>query len=73
MLKPRLRVILAEIEIDQKVIADELGVSEQRFSNWVNNKEGNPRLEMAFKLAEVLSRYAGKRITVDDLWELREE
>lgn len=66
MLKPKIRVRLAEIEKKQSEIYVKLGVTPQQFSNWVQGSS-TPRLEMAFKLAKELN------CNVDDLWYYEED
>lgn len=66
MLKPKIRVRLAELDIQQIDIYEKFGVSQNQFSNWVTGKS-KPRLEEAFKLAKFLD------CKVDDLWEYKEE
>lgn len=64
MLKPKIRIRLAEIEKKQSEIYKKLEVTPQQFSNWVQGSS-IPRLEMAFRLAEELN------CKVDDLWEYK--
>lgn len=59
--KSRLKVRLAELELSQAELADELGVSRNTFNLWANGKNF-PSLEMALKLAKRLS------CKVDDLF-----
>ena len=66
MLKPKIRIRLAELEKKQSDIYRELKVSPQQFSNWVKG-DSNPYLEKAFKLARLLD------CKVDDLWEYEED
>lgn len=66
MLKPRIRIRLAELEKKQSEIYKQLNVTPQQFSNWVQGTSA-PRLDMAFKLARLLD------CKVDDLWEYKEE
>lgn len=65
MLKPKIRVKLAELELKQSEIYKEFEVSQKQFSNWVIG-ESFPRLETAFRLAKKLN------CKVDDLWEYQE-
>ncbi|WP_121605294.1 helix-turn-helix transcriptional regulator [Virgibacillus sp. Bac332] len=65
MLKPRIRIRLAELDKKQSDIYKDLGVSPQQFSNWVKG-DSSPYLETAFKLARMLD------CKVDDLWEYKE-
>lgn len=62
MLKPRIKVKLAELELQQVDIAKEFGVSKMTFSNWATGKS-RPSLGQAFKLAKRLNW------SVDDLWD----
>jgi len=66
MLKAKIRVKLAELELQQKDIYGEFKVSQKTFSNWVTG-HSRPNLEQAFKLAKRLG------CRVDDLWELKGE
>ena len=66
MLKAKIRVKLAELELQQKDLYDEFGVSQKTFSNWVTG-HSRPNLEQAFKLAKRLN------CKVDELWELKEK
>lgn len=66
VLKSRIRVRLAELELKQSEIYKEFNVSQKQFSNWVTGTS-SPRLEQAFKLAHKLG------CKVDDLWEYKEE
>jgi DNA-binding XRE family transcriptional regulator len=61
MLKPRIKVRLAELNIKQQEVANELGVTKQTISSWVNGKN-YPTLETAFKISEIL------KCNVDDLF-----
>ena len=51
--KNRLKVILAEKNIQSKWVAEQLGVSRPTVSKWVNNL-AQPNLEMIEKLAKLL-------------------
>lgn len=62
MLKPKIRVRLAELDLQQVDIREEFGVSQKTFSNWVTG-HSRPNLEQAFKLSKRLD------CKVDDLWE----
>lgn len=66
MLKPKIRVRLAEMELKQSDLYKEFGVSQKQFSNWVTGQSA-PRLEIAFKLAARLG------CKVDELWEYKED
>lgn len=61
MLKSRIRIRLAELEIKQQDLAETLGVTKQTMSAWVNGR-ALPTLEMSFKIAKVLD------CKVDDLF-----
>lgn len=61
MLKSKLKVRLAELDIKQKDLCEILGVTKQTLSSWVNSKN-YPTLETAFKIAKVLD------CKVDDLF-----
>lgn len=61
LLKSRVRVRLAELELRQSDLYKEFGVTQKQFSNWVTGTSA-PRLEIAFKLAKRLN------CKVDDLW-----
>ena len=65
MLKSKIKVRLAELDMKQIDIYEKFGVSQKQFSNWVTGKS-KPRLEEAFKLAIFLN------CKVDDLWEYKE-
>ena len=49
----RLKVVLAEKNIQSKWISEQLGVSRATVSKWVNNTS-QPSLEMIDKLAKIL-------------------
>lgn len=51
--KNRLKVVLAEKNIQSKWVAEQLGVSRPTVSKWVNNL-AQPNLEMIEKLAKLL-------------------
>lgn len=61
MLKSRIRIRLAELEIKQQDLAEQLGVTKQTMNAWVNGR-ALPTLEMAFKVAKILD------CKVDDLF-----
>jgi DNA-binding XRE family transcriptional regulator len=61
MLKSKIRVRLAELDMKQLNLAKTLGVTKQTMSLWVTGK-AKPTLEMAFKIAKLLD------CKVDDLW-----
>lgn len=66
LLKSKIRVRLAELELKQSDLYNEFNISQKQFSNWVTG-ESAPRLEIAFKLAKRLG------CKVDDLWVFNEE
>jgi DNA-binding XRE family transcriptional regulator len=66
LLKSKLRVRLAELELRQSDLYEEFKVTQKQFSNWVMGTSA-PRLEIAFKLAKRLD------CKVDDLWKYEEE
>jgi len=66
VLKPHIKVKLAELEKKQVDVAGDLNIKQQRLSNWVRGR-GYPDLNEAFRLAKYLD------CTVDDLWEYKEE
>lgn len=66
MLKPKIKVRLAELDKRQNELTKALGISSQQISNWVTG-ESAPRLNVAFKLAKYLD------CKVDDLWEYKED
>lgn len=63
---PNLRVRLAEKDIKQTYIAEQLGVSKQTMNGWVRGRIQTP-LAYAILIAKVLDS------RVEDLWELKEE
>lgn len=65
MLKPKIKVRLAELNIRQQELSDYLEVTKQTMSLWVNGK-ATPSLETAFKIAKFLD------CKVDDLFLLDE-
>jgi DNA-binding XRE family transcriptional regulator len=66
MLKSKIKVRLAELEIKQQDLSDKLGVTKQTMSLWVTGKS-TPTLETAFKIAKLLD------CKVDDLYIYRED
>ena len=66
MLKSRLKVRLAELEIKQQDLSEELGVTKQTMNAWVKGRT-MPTLETAFKIAKRLD------CKVDDLFTYKEE
>jgi DNA-binding XRE family transcriptional regulator len=65
-LKPRLKVRLAELDIPQMKLAEEMNESKQTISLWANGRK-TPTLKKAFRLADKLG------CTVDELWEYIKE
>lgn len=53
MLKPTIKRRLAELNIKQRDLCKQLGVTEQTLSAWTNGK-AVPTLEMAFKISKQL-------------------
>ncbi|MCA1025692.1 helix-turn-helix domain-containing protein [Cytobacillus kochii] len=66
MLKPRIKVKLAELNKKQKELCEELDVTKQTLNSWVNGRS-MPTLESAFKIAYILD------CTVDELFEYIDE
>ena len=65
-LKNRLRVLRAEVEISQKDLADELGLSRQTV-NSIERGKFNPSIITALKIAEFF------KVPVDDVFKLEKE
>jgi putative transcriptional regulator len=65
MLKPKIKLRLVELDLTQKDMANELGVTKQTFNSWVSGR-GNPTLEMALRLSKRLD------CKVEDLFEYKE-
>jgi DNA-binding XRE family transcriptional regulator len=53
MLKSRIKVRLAELDMTQQELSEKLGVNKQTINSWVNSR-ANPTLETAFKIADIL-------------------
>jgi DNA-binding XRE family transcriptional regulator len=66
LIKPKIKVRLAELDLKQTDLAEEFGVSKQTFNGWVSGRI-KPSLEVAFRLAKRLN------CKVDDLWIYEEE
>ena len=66
MLKSRIKVRLAELNMKQQDLSEKLGVTKQTMSYWVNGKS-IPTLETAFKMANMLE------CKVDDLYVYKED
>lgn len=65
MLKSKIKIRLAEKELSQTELADDLQIARQTLNGWVSGRV-KPPLVTAFKLAKRLD------CKVDDLWELKE-
>jgi putative transcriptional regulator len=61
MLKSKIKIRLAELEIRQQDLCEKLGVTKQTMSLWVNGKS-MPTIETIFKIAKLLD------CKVDDLY-----
>lgn len=61
MLKSRIKVRLAELNVQQTDLAEKLGVTKQTINGWVKGRV-KPPLETAFQIAKKLN------CKVDDLW-----
>jgi putative transcriptional regulator len=61
MLKSKIKVRLAELDMKQQELCEKLGVTRQTMSLWVNCKT-TPTLETTFKIAKLLN------CKVDDLY-----
>lgn len=72
VIRSRIKIIIAEYEIrtgkkvEHREIAALVGVTQQQFSAWVNDR-GWPRMDKAYKLAKLLG------CKVDDLYIYEEE
>lgn len=66
MLKSKIKVRLAELDVKQQDLSEKLGVTKQTMNAWVNGRS-MPTLETAFKIANVLE------CRVDDLYKYIEE
>jgi DNA-binding XRE family transcriptional regulator len=65
MLRSKMKIRLAELDMRQQELSETLGVTRQTMSLWANGKS-NPTLETAFKIAELLD------CKVDDLYVYRD-
>ena len=65
MLKSRLKIRLAELDISQVDLAEKMNVTKQTMNAWVRGRV-KPPLETAFIIAKYLD------CKVDDLWEYEE-
>lgn len=61
LLKPKIKVRLAELDVKHKDLAEQLSVTKQTLSLWANGKS-NPTLETAFRIANILD------CKIDDLF-----
>lgn len=66
LLKPKIKVRLAELDMKQQDLAKTIGVTKQTLSLWVNGKS-SPTLDTAFKIASILN------CKVDDLYTYKED
>jgi DNA-binding XRE family transcriptional regulator len=66
MLKSKIKVRLAELDIKQQDLSEKLGVTKQTMNAWVNGRS-MPTLETAFKIANMLE------CRVDDLYVYKED
>lgn len=66
MLKSKIKVRLAELDVKQQDLSEKLGVTKQTMNAWVNGRS-MPTLETAFKIANVLE------CRVDDLYVYKED
>jgi len=66
MLKSKIKVRLAELDMRQQDLSEKLGVTKQTMNAWVNGRS-TPTLETAFKIANVLE------CKVDDLYIYKED
>jgi DNA-binding XRE family transcriptional regulator len=66
LLKSRIKVRLAELDMQQIDFAEKMGVTKQTLNGWVKGRV-KPPLEIAFKMAFLLD------CKVDDLWKYEEE
>ncbi len=61
MLKPKIKVRLAELDMQQQELSEILGVTKQTINGWAKGRS-TPSLETAFKIAKILN------CKVDDLF-----
>lgn len=66
MLKPKIKIRLAELDKQQMELAEQMGINKQTINGWVRGRN-NPTLDTAFKMAKMLN------CKVDDLWEYKED
>jgi putative transcriptional regulator len=66
LLKSKIKVRLAELDMQQTELAEKMGVTKQTMNGWVRGRV-KPPLETAF----VIAKYLGCK--VDDLWEYKED
>jgi DNA-binding XRE family transcriptional regulator len=65
LLKPKIKIRLAELDMQQQELAEKLGVTKQTMNGWVRGRV-KPPLETAFLIAKELG------CKVDDLWSYEE-
>lgn len=66
LLKSKIKVRLAELDMQQTELAEKMGVTKQTMNGWVRGRV-KPPLETAFVIAKYLD------CKVDDLWEYKED
>ncbi|MBU8770347.1 helix-turn-helix transcriptional regulator [Cytobacillus oceanisediminis] len=66
MLISKIKIRLAELDMQQKELSEKLGVTRQTLNGWVKGRV-KPPLETAFIIANHLN------CKVDDLWEFKED
>ncbi|MBE2919383.1 helix-turn-helix transcriptional regulator [Anoxybacillus flavithermus] len=66
MLKPKIKVRLAELNMKQQELSKKLGVTKQTLNSWVNGRSV-PTLETSFRIAKYLN------CKVDDLFVYEED
>ena len=62
----RLRVIIAEKNLTNKLLSEQLGVSQATVSNWVQNN-AQPNLEMLIKISKILNVDINELIRPDEV------
>jgi DNA-binding XRE family transcriptional regulator len=66
LIKSKIKIRLAELDIKQTELAEEFRVSKQTFNGWVTGRI-KPSLEVAFRLAKRLE------CKIEDLWNYEDE
>lgn len=66
LIKSKIKVRLAELDMQQTELAEKMGVTKQTMNGWVKGRV-KPPLETAFILAKHL------KCSVNDLWEYEED